>query len=118
MINLMETDRPEVIAVLATGKITTEHYQELYPVILGKIQDYGKVPLLLRLEKLDSSAAKRVWNVIKQDAHQIASFSRIAIVVDSIRYRLMVKMILPFIPADVRMFNLGEERAALKWLNV
>ncbi|CAN5199701.1 hypothetical protein BH09BAC1_BH09BAC1_00330 [soil metagenome] len=117
MIEIMETVSPQTVAVSARGTVTIEEFQKVSPLILGKVAAFGKVPMILSLKDINVSASKDAWaGIRKQLQGQMEHFSRLAIVVDSLKFKLMVNMAKPFIPIEVKIFDEGEEQDALKWV--
>lgn len=116
MIEILETVSPEAVAVSAKGTVTMEDYRKVTPLILGKIAVFGKIPVLLSLKDIDTMASKEVWHGLKADVSHLKDFKRLAIIVDSLKFKLMVQMAKPFIPVEMKVFDEGDEQQALKWV--
>ncbi len=116
MIQFLETASPEAVAVSVQGKITMDEYRKATPIILGKIAAYGQIPLMLSLKDIDMAAGKEVWGGIKGDMKQLSNLKRIALVVDTVKFKLLAQMAKPFISAEIKVFDEGEEQKAIAWM--
>lgn len=116
MIEILETVSPEAVAVSVQGTITMDDYRKVSPLIFGKIEAYGKIPVMLSLKDINTTAAKALWHGIKPDLKHVENFSRLALVVDSTKFKVLIHMAKPFIPVELKVFGEGEEAAAIAWI--
>jgi hypothetical protein len=116
MIEFIDTVRPEAIGISVSGEITMDDYNKITPVIESKIQEHGKIPILLRLGEIDGASAKTMYEGAKFDLKHLKDITKIAVVADERKYEWLVKIAKPFIPAEVRLFKPEEEGSALSWI--
>lgn len=117
MIEIMETVSPEVIAVNVRGTVTLDEYQNVSPLIYGKIAALGKAPLMVTFKDINATESKDIWGGIKHDLQKhVNDFTRVAVVVNGLKYKMLMQMARPFIPVEMKVFDEGKENEALKWI--
>ncbi|CAN5383409.1 hypothetical protein BH09BAC1_BH09BAC1_17160 [soil metagenome] len=116
MIDFINIARPEAVGVHVHGKITMDDYNKLTPVLAQKIEEYGKIPVLVKLGDIDTASAKSLYEGAKFDLKHINHFSKVAVVADKQQYEWLVKMAQAFFPGEMRFFHTDDEAAAIAWL--
>jgi hypothetical protein len=117
MLTLMEGLPPDVLGVEATGTVTHHDYQAVLIPAAEAMLATGPVKMIYvagpgftgyELEALwdDSAFGLKHW-------HQ---FKRIAVVTDNTWLRAAVTMFSPFVPIEMRLFELAKLDTAKTWI--
>ena len=120
MFKLIEDLPPGVLGIEATGRVTHEDYRNILIPKAEAMIAKGPVKLLYvagkdfegyELEALwdDSAFGVKHW-------HDFTRVAVVAVIADQAWLRAAVTMFKPFLPCEVRLFNLGDPAAAKTWI--
>ncbi|MDX2001089.1 MAG: STAS/SEC14 domain-containing protein [Chitinophagales bacterium] len=117
MIEFIETESPKAVAVAVSGEITMDDYNQLNPVVENKVKQYGKIPVLLRIDEgIDQDSAKGLLDGGVLDKKRLKDFAKIAVVTDNSRFRWLLRMARFFVPGELKLFKTTEQGKALQWV--
>ena len=111
-----ELDEGKLIQVDLTGKLSSEDYEHFVPLVEQKIQQFGKVKMLVVLQDFHGWDASALWDDIKFDAKHFRDIERLALVGDSRWEKGMAVFCKPFTSAKVKYFDISELAAAREWV--
>ena len=111
-----ELDEGKLIQVDLTGKLSGEDYEHFVPLVEQKIQQFGKVKMLVVLQDCHGWDASALWDDIKFDAKHFRDIERLALVGDSRWEKGMAVFCKPFTSAKVKYFDISELAAAREWV--
>jgi hypothetical protein len=117
MFKMIEGLPPDVLAIEASGAVTSADYREtLIPraeALIGK----GPIRMLYVIGKdFKDFELDALWDDSKFGFSHWRDFRRIAVVTDHAWMNATINMFKPFFPADVRLFKLAELPAAKVWI--
>jgi SpoIIAA-like len=109
----------EVLGLEATGKLTSEDYQEtLVPAIKQQRETYDKVRLLVVLgDGFEGFTAGALWEDEKVLDTNLFSFEKIAVATDSGPVRGAMHLFGWMIPGGVKLFAADEVDEAKAWVS-
>jgi hypothetical protein len=119
MIELMQGLPENVVAVIASGKVTGEDYDNvLIPAIEDKIKKYGKIRMLYHLGKdFTSFTYEAMWDDTKVGIWHLKAFEKIVIVTDVDWIIDAVKVFKFVIPYPVKIFRNEALSEAKAWIS-
>jgi len=106
----------KVIEVALSGKLTKEAYEEFVPLTEKRIQQFGKVRMLVILHDFHGWDAGALWEDVKFDVQHFNDIERLAIVGDSKWEKGMAVFCRPFTTAKIKYFDQSEIEAARQWI--
>ncbi len=115
LINDMPDD---VLAIKATGQITSRDYEQtLMPLMEKKLKDHKKLKMLFYAgPDFEGYSAGAMWDDAKLGLMHFTDFSKIAVVTDVGWVRMGIKLFAPFFPAQVHLFSNAELNDAKAWI--
>lgn len=113
---ITEIAEGKVIEVALTGKLTKEAYEEFVPLTEQRIQQFGKVRMLVILHDFHGWDAGALWEDIKFDIKHFNDIERLALVGDSKWEKGMAAFCRPFTTAKIKYFDQSEIEAARQWI--
>jgi len=106
----------KIVEVRVSGKLTKAAYEAFVPLTERKIEEYGKVRMLVVTENFHGWDAGALWQDIKFDLKHFNHIERLALVGDSRWERGMAVFCKPFTTAKVKYFDLAELEQARAWV--
>ena len=117
MFKLIEDLPPGVLGIEATGKVTHEDYQNILIPRAEAMIAKGPVKFLYVAGKdFEGYELEALWDDSAFGVKHWHDFTRVAVVADQAWLRAAVTMFKPFLPCEVRLFNLGDLAAAKTWI--
>ena len=117
MFKLIEDLPPGVLGIEATGKVTHEDYQNILIPRAEAMIAKGPVKFLYVAGKdFEGYEIEALWDDSAFGVKHWHDFTRVAVVADQAWLRAAVTMFKPFLPCEVRLFNLGDLAAAKTWI--
>jgi hypothetical protein len=112
------TDVPEnVLALRASGKVTTEDYREkLIPELERRLETHDRIRVLYELGPEAEFSLGAMWEDLKADLRHLSAFERIAMVSDVRWINAATRSFAWLFPCPVRIFPTADREAALSWL--
>ena len=97
------------------GVLKDEDYEQFVPRVETRIEEHGKVNLLVRISHLRGWMPHALWEDLKFDVKHYNDVGRLALVGDSTSDKWMAKLSKPFTGAEVKYFEQGDIEAARQW---
>ena len=117
MFKLIEDLPPGVLGIEATGKVTHEDYQNILIPRAEAMIAKGPVKLLYVAGKdFEGYELEALWDDSAFGVKHWHDFTRVAVVANQAWLHAAVTMFKPFLPCEVRLFNLGDLAAAKTWI--
>lgn len=117
MFKLIEDLPPGVLGIEATGKVTHEDYQNILIPRAEAMIAKGPAKLLYVAGKdFEGYELEALWDDSAFGVKHWHDFTRVAVVANQAWLRAAVTMFKPFLPCEVRLFNLGDLAAAKTWI--
>ena len=117
MFRLIEDLPPGVLGIEASGKVTHEDYQNILIPRAEAMIAKGPVKLLYVAGKdFEGYELEALWDDSAFGVKHWHDFTRVAVVADQAWLRAAVTMFKPFLPCEVRLFNLSDLAAAKTWI--
>lgn len=110
------TDKENVLGIKVSGNLSQEDYQTLKPRIDQKIQQQGKINILLDLDDVDAAAVGSMWEELELNAKHSDDVNKIAIVGDQTSENMLAKIKKPMTSAETKFFKSEERDTALQWI--
>lgn len=114
--NVTEIAEGKVIEVELTGKLSKEAYAHFVPLTERRIEQFGKVSMLVVMHDFHGWDAGAVWADIKFDIKHFRDIERLAIVGDSKWEQGMAAFCRPFTTATIKYFDLSQLGEAREWI--
>lgn len=106
----------KIIEVELTGKLSKEAYEQFVPLTEQRIQQYGKVRMLVVLNDFHGWDAGALWEDIKLDVKHFNDIERLALVGESKWEKGMATFCRPFTTAKIEYFDLAQLDDARRWI--
>jgi hypothetical protein len=117
MFKLIEDLPPGVLGIEATGKVTHEDYKNILIPRAEAMIAKGPVKLLYVAGKdFEGYELEALWDDSAFGVKHWHDFTRVTVVANQAWLRAAVTMFKPFLPCEVRLFNLGDLAAAKTWI--
>lgn len=116
MIEVLPSPADNIVAIRLSGKLERADYEHVVPLLESKIKQHGKVKLYGEVEDLTMPTISALWQDFKFDVKHYRDFSHIAAVGEPDWLSAMTKLAAPFVPAEVRVYDVAEKNDAMNWL--
>lgn len=116
--HVVEIANGKVIQIALQGKLTKEAYEEFVPLTEQRIQEFGKIRMLVVLNDFEGWDMGALWEDIKFSAKHFRDIERLAIVGESKWEKGMANFCRPFTKAEIKYFEHAELEAAQAWIGV
>lgn len=118
MINLLNTDKDNLIAAKISGKISKEDVQKLHPLIHKVIEKNKKVDFYFELQDFHGYDLKGLWADLKVDAAHIEDYGKMAFVGGGEWQEWAAKATDFFVGSEVKYFDLKDKNSARTWIGL
>ena len=115
MLAIMDRSCGNVLGLRLDGTLTGVDYAGVAPTIERLIDEYPKVRILVRVDRMPAVEPGAIWEDLKMGRHFL-HFGRMAAVTDLDWIRRYVGMVGAVVPMPVRRFPVAEEDAAWDWI--
>lgn len=116
-VEIREEAEGKIFAIKLSGKLTKQDYQHFVPEIERRIQQHGKLRMLVEMHDFHGWKAAALWEDIKFDAKHFADIERLALVGERKWEAGMAAFCKPFTTAKVRYFDVEQYEEAVAWLH-
>jgi hypothetical protein len=106
----------KVVEVQITGKLSKEAYEQFVPMTEAKIEEFGKIRMLVILHDFHGWEMGALWEDIKFDLKHFNHIERLALVGESKWEKGMAMFCRPFTTAKIKYFDHSEIEAAREWI--
>jgi len=104
------------LEVHATGKLTTEFYEQFVPTVERQIEECGKLRILFVLRDFHGWAAGALWSDTQFELKHAKDIERLAVVGEAKWEQFMAVFCRPFTSASIRYFDHAQLDEARQWL--
>ncbi|MDF1815316.1 MAG: STAS/SEC14 domain-containing protein [Verrucomicrobiales bacterium] len=104
------------VEIQLSGKLDRDDYKKFVPVIENRIEEEGKVNLLVLFEDFHGWDAGALWEDIKFDVKHFNHIEKIALAGNKDWEKGMAKFCKPFTTAEVKYFKSHQTAEARLWL--
>jgi hypothetical protein len=116
MLERYDESSGSVVGYKVVGKVTAEDYQQLEPEILGLLDEYDAVCLLLDLQAFAGEEVKAWLPDLRFGHHFHDKIDKMAIVGDKRWEKWLTALADPFYAKDAQFFHSDETDKAWAWL--
>jgi len=116
MFEIMPESSGNVIGIKASGMLIDADYKELIPKMDKKIEEVGDVKILLDLKDLKGFTCKAMMDDLSFCIKYKNKMKKIAIVGHSKWEEMCADMCKPFMPEEMKYFDIADEQAAWGWV--
>jgi hypothetical protein len=108
----------DIVGLSATGTVTGQDYEQtLIPLLTKKIEEHGKVRLLLHYGPAFAGySPSAMWQDTKFGLTHLSDFSKPAVVSDVPWLNHAVRLFAPFMRCPVKMFPNNDMDSAKTWI--
>ena len=106
----------KLIEVRLSGKLTTEAYEKLVPIVDAQIKEFGKARFLVILEDFHGWTLGAMWEDTKFDLAHWRDIETLAIVGETKWEEGMAVFCKPFTSAKIKYFDHAKLDDARKWV--
>lgn len=99
-----------------SDKLHRSDYERFVPEIDRRVQQHGKIRLLVVMEDFHGWDVGALWEDLKFDLRHFNDIERLALVGDRKWEKGMSAFCKPFTTAEIRYFDRGEIEAARRWV--
>lgn len=116
MVKYLDTDREDLVAVVVSGTLEREDYNQLIPHVEAKIRQYGKINLYWEMNGFEGWNMASALQDLKLDLRHANDFRRVAMVGAQKWEDWLTQLMKPFSDAEVKYFDLTERELAMAWV--
>jgi len=118
MIELIQELPDGVVGIEAVGKVTSDDYSAVTPVLESALAAHKKIRLIHILgDRFTGFTTGGMWQDGRLGLSHAASFERIAVVTDLDTVRTLLKRGGWTIPGETRLFSNAEKDEAVTWVS-
>ncbi|MFC1721849.1 STAS/SEC14 domain-containing protein [Patescibacteria group bacterium] len=116
MFKIMPGSEGDVVGIKASGTLVDKDYKELIPKVEKIIEEKGDIKVLLDLLDMEGFTAKALMDDMNFCIKYKDKMKKIAIVAHSKWEKECATLCKPFMPAEMKYFDIADEQAAWDWL--
>ncbi len=116
MMECTQYDTRNIAELVIDGEITKDQFDAAVEKLDGMIHEFGRIRIIEVIKGIGRVEPAAMWADLKWEPRHITSFSHVAVVADQKWIEWMVKPLAMLIPADIRVFHLGELDEARAWI--
>ncbi|BAO56109.1 SpoIIAA family protein [Nonlabens marinus] len=116
MIQILNSDKENVIAARITGTISKKDVEKIHPLIHNIVEKGKQVDFYFEMEDFDGYTLKGFWEDIKADAAHISDYGKMAFVGEKKWQEWTAKATDFFTSSEVRFFELENKEVATQWI--
>lgn len=106
----------KILEIKVSGKLHKADYANLITTLEQRLQQYGKVSLLIELSDFHGWEIGALWEDIKFDSKHFNDIERIAVIGETTWHAWMTTIFRPFTAAEVRYFEPQQADQARTWI--
>ena len=114
-INIQKHTDGKVIEIAINGQLTASDYDQFIPLTEQLIQKFGKISMVIELEKPAGWDVSALWDDLKFDYKHFSDVQRVAVVGEGAWDRILSALSRPFTAGEVKFFNENELQGARQW---
>ncbi|MCG6154614.1 SpoIIAA family protein [Rubinisphaera margarita] len=114
--NVTEVAAGKILIIEITGKLEKAAYEAFVPIIERRIEEFGKIRMVVVMHDFHGWDAGAMWEDIKFDLKHFRDIEKLALVGESKWEEGMAKFCKPFTTAEIKYFHYPDKEAALEWI--
>jgi hypothetical protein len=116
MFTRLETGEKNFLAYRVEGKVTTEEYLSAIHVAEKLIEEYGKIKMLIEIDKMEFPETGVFWEDLRFISHNLNNILAFAAIGHKQWEKWWVKIVGSFIPPEARYFDISQKDEAWRWI--
>ncbi|HEV7349721.1 STAS/SEC14 domain-containing protein [Telluribacter sp.] len=116
MVRYLDVDKDDLVAVVVSGTLEKDDYEQLIPLMEVKISHYGKINLYWEMEEFEGWNVAAAWQDLKLDVSHANDFRRVAMVGAKKWEDWLTQLMKPFSSAEIKYFDPDERELAMAWV--
>ncbi|WP_178990405.1 SpoIIAA family protein [Winogradskyella schleiferi] len=116
MIQLINTDKDNLISAKISGNISKSDVEKIHPLIHNIIEQSKKVDFYFEMEDFTGYTLKGFWEDIKVDSAHISDYGKMAFVGEKKWQEFAAKVTDFFTSSEVKYFDLKDKELAKNWI--
>lgn len=116
-VEIREEAGARIFAIKLSGKLTRQDYEHFVPEIESRINQHGKLRMLVEMHDFHGWELAALWQDIKFDVKHFAHIERLALVGEKKWEAGMAAFCKPFTTAKIRYFDVAQYDDAIAWLH-
>jgi hypothetical protein len=116
MIQLLDSDKENLIAAKISGKISKEEVEKIHPLIHEIIDKNKKADFYLELNDFEGYEMEGLWADLKIDSAHINDYGEMVIVGEKKWHEWAAKATDVFTGSEVKYYDLDEKKEAKEWI--
>ncbi|MDT0690901.1 STAS/SEC14 domain-containing protein [Salegentibacter sp. F188] len=118
MINLINSNKKDLVAVEVSGEVSKEEVESLHPLIEEITAKNNKVDFYFELHGFYGYDLEGLWADLKIDAAHISDYGNRAIVGDKKWQEKTTKVLNFFSGSQIKYFDINEKDTAKAWIGL
>ena len=115
-VEIQELNDGRILLLKVTGKLATEDYEQLVPVVDRLIERHGRIRMLFEMHDFHGWSCGALWKDTKFAFHHFRDIERLAIIGEKKWQKGMATFCKPFTKAEIRYFEHSQADEARSWL--
>lgn len=116
MIEHVEEDVGNLVAVAVTDNINQDDFKALIPEMTKKISQCNRINFYLEIRDGVYWEAESLWSNMNFNLRHAQDIRKVAFVGDEQLEDKIIDLLKPLANAEIRWYNLSEKKEALKWI--
>lgn len=116
MIQIINTEKDNLISAKISGKISKNDVEKIHPLIHNIIEKGKKVDFYFEMEDFEGYTLKGFWEDIKVDSAHISDYGKMAFVGEKKWQEWAAKATDFFTSSEVKYFKIENRTQAMVWI--
>ncbi|MBA6316856.1 SpoIIAA family protein [Cellulophaga baltica] len=117
MIQLINSEKDNLISAKLSDKISKKDVEKIHSLIHNILENHKKVDFYFEMEDFEGYTLKGFWEDIKVDSAHISDYGKMAFVGEKKWQEWVAKATAFFTSSEVKYFDLEEKEKAMLWIN-
>ncbi|WP_026914591.1 STAS/SEC14 domain-containing protein [Christiangramia portivictoriae] len=117
MIQLLNSEKDNLISAKISGKISRDEVEKLHPLIHDIIKKGKKVDFFFEMEDFEGYTLKGFWEDIKLDTAHISDYGKMVFVGERKWQEWAAKATDFFTKSEIKFFEMDNKEDAKQWIN-
>tara|TARA_E500000318_G_scaffold110533_1_gene126260 strand:+ start:5702 stop:6058 length:357 start_codon:yes stop_codon:yes gene_type:complete len=117
MIQLLNSEKDNLISAKISGKISKNEVEKIHSLIHEILKKNSKVDFYFEMEDFDGYTLKGFWEDIKVDSAHISDYGKMAFVGEKKWQEWAAKATDFFTSSEVKFFDLKDKELAKTWIS-
>lgn len=116
MVQILHSEKDNLISVKLTGKISENDVEKIHPIIHRIIEKGKKVDFYFEMEDFEGYTLQGLWEDLKVDSSHITDYGRMAFVGENKWQEWAAKATDFFTSSEVKFFEKKSKEQAKNWI--